>query len=399
VTYQDGFEEVPLDVESGESEDDIVGRLGAQRANITSADWTIETIVNQLIKGRIELNPSFQRRAAWTTRTKSQFIESAILNYPIPQIVLAELEERPGQFIVIDGKQRLLALRQFYAGLEADKYSGFESFRLTTVPILQAIKRYDAQRLLTDRPQFYDAFENHTIRTVVIRNWQSEDFLYTLFLRLNTGNVPLSPQELRQALAPGGFVSYVDYTSGNSSGLRRLLNNDAPDRRMVDAELLTRLIGLNTKAVPYRGNLKDFLDTTCRHYNKNWSRSESRVMALVDEMEAAIECAYEIFEAPCRKWNPQTDRPERAFNRALFDVQIGSLLGGEEIRDASRKHAKALNSGFNRLCTEDENFISAISSTTKTVDAVQRRFTSWYRVVRRTTKILPEWPAALSRVS
>ena len=44
----------------------------------------------------------------------------------------------------------------------------------------------------------FSSFENQPIRTVVIKNWMSEDFLYLVFLRLNTGSVPLSTQELRQ---------------------------------------------------------------------------------------------------------------------------------------------------------------------------------------------------------
>lgn len=54
-----------------------------------------------------------------------------------------------------------------------------------------------------------DAFNNQTIRTVVIKNWPSVEVLYLLFLRLNTGSVKLSPQELRQALYPGKFINYV----------------------------------------------------------------------------------------------------------------------------------------------------------------------------------------------
>src|SRR5262249_48675560 len=104
------------DFASAESEADVTSPLTATRASVSATDWTIETIVQQMRKGRIDLNPKFQRRAAWTDQTKSRFVESAILNYPIPQVVLAERLERPGHFFVIDGKQRLLALRQFYAG-------------------------------------------------------------------------------------------------------------------------------------------------------------------------------------------------------------------------------------------------------------------------------------------
>jgi hypothetical protein len=62
-------------------------------------------------------------------------------------------------------------------------------------------------------------FQNQTIRTVAIRSWSDENTLYRIFLRLNTGSVPLPPQELRQALHPGPFVKFVDLESGASLAL------------------------------------------------------------------------------------------------------------------------------------------------------------------------------------
>src|SRR5688572_29177948 len=80
---------------------------------VSDSDWTAETILSQLKKGNIALNPKFQRRDAWNDERKSRFIESLLLNIPIPQLVLAELQGTRGKYVVIDGKQRLLALQRF----------------------------------------------------------------------------------------------------------------------------------------------------------------------------------------------------------------------------------------------------------------------------------------------
>jgi hypothetical protein len=58
--------------------------------SLWGTDWTTETIVNQLRRGNINLNPRFQRRNAWNTLRKSLFVESLILGLPVPQIILAE---------------------------------------------------------------------------------------------------------------------------------------------------------------------------------------------------------------------------------------------------------------------------------------------------------------------
>lgn len=98
---QEGLEDLNLKLEQ------------LQNAVLWGTDWTAETIVSQIKKGRIELNPKFQRREAWDDKRKSAFIESLICGFPIPQIILAEGKTKNDPYIVIDGKQRLLSLRRF----------------------------------------------------------------------------------------------------------------------------------------------------------------------------------------------------------------------------------------------------------------------------------------------
>ena len=153
----------------------------ATQAVLAATDWTAQTLLDQLGRGNIELNPRFQRRDAWKAPRKSLFIESLILGYPVPQLVLAERKEKRGSYIVIDGKQRLLALRQFSASEIDDE---FKSLKLTGLKVRSDLNglRYtdfeDSAELEID----LTALQNQTVRTVVIRNWQEEEFLYSVFL-------------------------------------------------------------------------------------------------------------------------------------------------------------------------------------------------------------------------
>lgn len=386
--------QVPVDPSSSESEEDVTSELSATRASVSSADWTIETLVGQLRKKRIDLNPKFQRRAAWTDPTKSKFIESAILAYPIPQLVLAEQRDKPGHFLVIDGKQRLLAIRQFYAGQGDDADTDFAPLRLGALTVLKDLKGYTISDLEDKRAQLFDSFENHTIRTVVVRNWETDEFLYTLFLRLNTGSVPLSAQELRQALVPGPFVDFVDAASGDSAGLRNLLGNTAPDRRMVDAELLVRYLGFQLAPVPYRGNLKVFLDGVCSTFNARWDTLEGNIANYLNAMEQAISAAMTIFgeDYACHKWNGV--KWERSFNKAVFDVQIGSLAN-DDLRKWAVDHAEDVRAEFMRLCQEDADFSRALSTTTKSLAATRERFGTWYAALRGLSEVELKTPTCL----
>lgn len=71
--------------------DDPVTKEDIENLVIYSRDWTIETIISQIESGNIDLNPAFQRRNVWENDKRSKLIESFIVGYPVPEVVLAEI--------------------------------------------------------------------------------------------------------------------------------------------------------------------------------------------------------------------------------------------------------------------------------------------------------------------
>jgi len=68
-----------------------------------------------MIKEQIYLNPDFQRRDRWDVEKQSRFIESIIMNVPIPPVFLGEDEY--GKYVVLDGRQRLTAIKGFLSNI------------------------------------------------------------------------------------------------------------------------------------------------------------------------------------------------------------------------------------------------------------------------------------------
>lgn len=392
----DDLEQVNLVPGQGEDEGDISDPADTFTASVGSKDWTVETLVSQMRKGRIDLDPSFQRRNAWLGNRKSKLLESIMLGFPIPQIVLAEKRDAPGYYFVLDGKQRLLALRQFFVDPNDQRDEGFEPLRLSGLEVLPKLNRKDIAGLEQERPDLLAAIENHSIRTVVLSKWNSERLLLSLFLRLNTGSVALSPQELRQALIHGDFMRWLDRESGKSRPLRRLLGNTHADRRMVDAELTLRHLAFETSPLPYRGNLKQFLDDTSALYNNDWLSLEGKAENSLDQLNQAIDAAFGLFGADkiCRKWSGT--KYERALNRAVFDVQIYSL-SHSNVRSASVGRGEEILDRFKRACEDDINFVRAVSTTTKTAEAFRTRHIAWRDIMRDAVGIDYELPAPLRR--
>lgn len=363
--------------EQAENEDDVelVEGTDFSAAVVSGTDWTTETIINQINKNNIQLNPDFQRRDAWDKARKSNFIESLILGLPIPQLVLAERKDQRGAYIVLDGKQRLLSIRQFAANRDDQVYS---PLKLSGLEIRVDLKGKNLHDLKEDANFYNDvaAFENQPIRTVVIKNWPSEEFLYHVFLRLNTGSVQLAPQELRQALHPGDFVSYVDAVAPDNEAIKGILKINKPDFRMRDNELLLRYYALKNFLPEYAGDLKKFLDNTCLIFNRDWGRAEPMIVDQYQNLNLAHETILSIFGSNSyRKWF--AGDYEKKFNRAIFDIMAFSF-SFPEVRDAVVGREPEIEELFRRLCNGNHQFLASIETTTKSLKSTHTRISVWF---------------------
>lgn len=364
-----------------DEDDAVLDKKDAERfhqAVLYASDWTVETILSQMTRGNIDMNPRFQRRDAWTAKGKSRFLESIVLGLPIPQIVLAEKHQHRGQFIVLDGKQRLLSLLQYAGKAEGDK-NGFALSGLEARPDLNRV-RYEKLRTDPGRIDDFNAFNNHTIRTVVIRNWPNRDFLHLVFLRLNTGSVKLSPQELRQAMVPGPFADFADDHARNSKTLRDLLSIDEPDPRMRDVELLVRYFGFRRFLNEYGGRMKHHLDETCEKLNKTWASGEREVRTDADEFEAGARLLIDVFKASgvARK------QGSPAFNRAIFDSLI-YYASMPKLTEAIRDSMAKVRDAYSRVAA-DNTFQEAVESDTAGIPNTHARLRIWGEALRDTLR-------------
>jgi len=353
-----------------EIEEDLE-KLDYRSLIVYSRDWTVETIVNQIQKGNIDLNPAFQRRNAWTDARRSRLIESLIINIPIPEIVLAEDLNEKNSFIVIDGKQRLLTIAGFIKPQGVNYWSK---------PVLQGLKvRNDLNGLSYNDiksdetwAQEEKDFQNSDIRCTVISGYKDTDVLYDIFYRLNTGSVPLSTQELRQVLNKGPFADYLIEITNTKQPIHSVLNLIEPDKRLRDVELVLRHIAFSLFPERYDGNLKKFLDRTMKEVTDQWASYSQVVSKIYDDMNEAIDRLQRVF--PDGKIGRKFSDAgyESRFNRALFEVQLYyfSKLPAARLKQANiRKFQRR----FEKL-SMNPTFRSSIEATTKSIENYNERF-------------------------
>ena len=357
------------------------------QAVIWGTDWTTETMARQLEKGNIDLNPSFQIRDAWSEQEKSRLIESLMLGFPVPPIILAENKQKKNSYLVIDGKQRLLSIRRFYSNVSEKEFKeknlkekdAFKQLKLKGLDILKDFNGKTYSQMQVENAEYINNLDNQSIRTIVIKNWPDEAFLYTVFLRLNTGSKKLSPQELRQALKPGAFLNFLDDETANSTAIKDMLNNKGADPRMKDIELALRFFAFKCFPDKYKGNLKEFLDYTCENLNENWETKEYIIRDLFAELEKSIVFLKDLF-APDAAFSRYTDgKCNGRFNRSIYEI-LTYYFSIKEVRIAVEKKKEEFVNKFVEL-NDNQEFVYAVSNTTKDINRVVIRFTKVSKIL------------------
>jgi len=342
---------------------------GVESLVVYSRDWTVETILRQVEQNNIDLNPGFQRRNAWNDLKRSRLIESLVMGIPVPEIVLAEDVTKKKSFIVIDGKQRLLAL----AGYKwPDKYPSWSK------PVLRGLNtRKDLNDVgyadLEKREDDYRQLINADIRCTVISNYKSNDVLYDIFYRLNTGSVPLGSQELRQVLNRGPFAEYLIEATNVTLPLHGALNLSGPDNRLRDAEIVLRFVSFSLFGTQYGGNLTPFLDSSMKTINDDWAKYEPTVKGLLEEMNMATERLAATFGEKLVGRKFSNGAWETRFNRALYEVEI-YYFGKLPQAAFQGANLPAVKQAFEQFCGGTPEFLDSIETSTKNLQRYRRRY-------------------------
>lgn len=197
---------------------------------------TVPITIGELLRlaetDQLDIQPKFQRRALWKPQGRSFLIDTIMRGIPMPKIYLRDYRDPDkGHAVlqVVDGQQRMRALRDFRRGVfgisaehaetEGDRYFGDLSF--------------DEQRKFID----------YKVTAEVLEDASDED-VWRLFGRLNRYTVPINKQEYRQARFGGPFkVTSYELSEKHKDALKELrVVTQSAYSRMLDAELVSDIV-------------------------------------------------------------------------------------------------------------------------------------------------------------
>ncbi len=331
-----------------------------------SYDYSVDYIYNLMASSpaKIILEVPFQRNQIWGEDRCSQLIESLIMNVPIPPLYFSEEED--GNWLVLDGLQRLSAIKNFFEN----------EFSLQKLEIIKELKKYKYKDL---PPTAKNLLKDALLRINVIKKESHPDIKYDIFMRLNKGAVILNNQELRNCLYRGSFNNLLRSLVKDAQVLN-VLNLRKPHERYLDAEFLLRHLAFSEFLKKdkeggyyldgYKGGLKSFMNDFMRD---NQNIEEDKLSEFSKKVKATFEKVTAVF-GQGGLLNPNTK--SKQINKALADVILLSLEG--KTLDVLQSRKKQIIK-FKNDILKDETFIQAISRRTSDHTVIKTRFNMWFK--------------------
>lgn len=217
--------------------------------NTQTASWFLDINSSR----RLNLDPPYQRRSVWNLQYRQFFIDSVIRNYPTQSIFLdVDVDpDRPTDYKVIDGKQRLTSLIQF-------SEDGFVTPQSLSDLGLQ-------EQYYSDLPRDIKARLLNYVFTVESVASATSAELNQAFDRLNRNVSRLNKQELRHAQYGGAFITKMERLAELPIWEEIGLVTPARRRRMLDVEYVSELYIIGVRGIQ---DGKDYLDTVYAEFDE-----------------------------------------------------------------------------------------------------------------------------------
>jgi hypothetical protein len=329
---------------------------------------SLDSLLARIENDEIVLQPDFQRKEVWKDDARSRLIESILIRIPLPAFYMDATDD--DRWLVVDGQQRLSTLRRFVIE---------ESLRLKGLEFLDEFKGCSFSEL--PRP-FQRRIRETNVTVYLIEKGTPSSVKINIFKRINTGGLPLSPQEIRHALN-GAPVTLMLRDLSESIEFRRATRSKIPTDRMADREYITRFLAfVLTDPSDFNATEMDgFLNEAMSRINK---MEEGERVALSARFRRAMTLSGKVFgKYAFRKYYSSEDRL-KPINKALFEawsVNLDSLSDEEAQRLIDRKDTL-----FERYADvmHDRAFEQAVSQGTGDISKVRLRFATIRDLIRNT---------------
>lgn len=283
-------------------------------------EWSIETILEKFGENGdpdslCELYiPEYQRDYKWDTKIASRFIESILLGFPIPYLYIASVENfedqnQDGRIEIIDGTQRIRALRYFVNN----------EFPLSELKELLTLDGFYYKDLLPGRQR---KFLRESLRLIELKSDAEGDYRRNLFERINSGVKKLLPMEVRKGSDDAVSVFYRDVIQvcAQDGLFRKLAPLSKSQQSNEDySELVLRFFGYAEDLENYKGIVKQFLD---KYFTEKTQDNNITPKIYVDKFQSMLQFVDTYFPSGFKKNSLRNSISKTYFEAIAVGVQL-----------------------------------------------------------------------------
>lgn len=238
-------------------------------------------------KGLLEIDNSYQRNFIWSSKHQIQLMESILIGYPVPEIYLYNTgtDENTGntKYAIIDGQQRCSSIFKYISN----------AFKLNENQLNKNSANFEniKNRLFKDLEiDDKKAIWSYIFSVRIVRNSVEHEKIVKMFLRLNSNNMTLNPQELRNAEFEGEFMKLSSSLSNLDFWIKNNLFSLSDRRRMRDISSISILLVFMKKGIEEdisSSNLNQIYDLYNDHYPDK-KQDEKRFIFILNEIDKII---------------------------------------------------------------------------------------------------------------
>jgi hypothetical protein len=243
---------------------DLIAAIAGEvrKATTQALDISFNELLDMAEGGELNIRPDYQRLFRWSEGQRSRFIESLILEMPVPPIFV--IEEDDGKYQLIDGLQRISSYLHLRGALDAPHLDPpvrkGEKLKFVDCDIAEDLNGLT----FDDLPSALQIrLKRAFIRVEVIRKGTDPRFRYHMFKRLNTGGAGLSPQQIRNCAVRMLSNEFPDFIVDLSKNVDFQICTDGLtiERILaaVNEELVLRFFALKNNREMFKHDVSDFL--------------------------------------------------------------------------------------------------------------------------------------------
>lgn len=320
--------------------------------DISEEPQTVFEWMRKIEQKRLIIDPEFQRNRVWKPKQKSQFIESVLLNIPLPPLYVNKRKD--GRFIIVDGLQRTATLEEF---------TKLKSFALSDLKVLKDLNGRRFDQLDTS---LQAKIEDKKFFLFVIKPSVPLPMVYDIFHRINTGGTQLSRQEIRNCFYIGPATRLLKEVA-EKKYFRLAIDDGISPRRMKDREAVLRCLAF--KIFDYQTDYKNDMDAFLGEALTRMNLMDTGLSELVSEFERVMTVTYEFWGE--NNFRLPTKKGRGRINIALMESVF--LFFSTQADSKMRRNKASILENYERLL-KDSDYLEAIQFSTGDTRRVKRRF-------------------------